>query len=113
MPDYVLGQRTCALYLSLRYHDLNPQYIHQRLKKLGQQFELRILLVEVDTKDPYHSLKELTRMSVLADLTLMLSWSNEESGRILETYKAFENKPADLIMEKQEQGTIARVSLLV
>ena len=33
---------------SLRYHQLHPEYIHQRLKQLGRSFELRVLLVQVD-----------------------------------------------------------------
>lgn len=33
---------------SLRYHNLNPNYIHDRLKLLGQSFTLRVLLVQVD-----------------------------------------------------------------
>lgn len=33
---------------SLRYHNLNPNYIHDRLKHLGQTFTLRVLLVQVD-----------------------------------------------------------------
>ena len=33
---------------SLRYHHFNPEYIHERLRQLGQRFELRILLVQVD-----------------------------------------------------------------
>lgn len=33
---------------SLRYHNLNPNYIHDRLKLLGQTFTLRVLLVQVD-----------------------------------------------------------------
>lgn len=48
VPDYQVGETTCVLYLSLKYHNLNPDYIHGRLKKLGHMFELRILLVEVD-----------------------------------------------------------------
>lgn len=48
VPDYQVGETTCVLYLSLRYHNLNPDYIHGRLKQLGHMFELRILLVEVD-----------------------------------------------------------------
>lgn len=34
--------------ISLRYHNLNPNYIHDRLKLLGQSFTLRVLLVQVD-----------------------------------------------------------------
>lgn len=50
IPDYVVGVTAGILYLSLRYHQLNPDYIHNRLKLLGKRFELRILLVQVDTK---------------------------------------------------------------
>lgn len=47
VPDYVMGATTCAIFLSLRYHRLNPQYIHERLKILGQQYQLRVLLLQV------------------------------------------------------------------
>lgn len=104
IPDYIMGKTTCALFLSLKYHNLNPDYINERLKQLGKQYELRVLLVQVDTKDPHHTLKNLTRISILTDVTLMLAWSSEEAGRIIETYKIFEHKPPDAIMEKQESS---------
>ncbi|XP_049838235.1 DNA excision repair protein ERCC-1 [Schistocerca gregaria] len=110
IPDYVMGRTTCALFLSLRYHTLNPDYIHERLKLLGSQYELRVLLVQVDTLDPHHTLKYLTRMCILADLTLMLAWSPEEAGRIIETYKMFEHKPPDMIMEKQDRDPYQQIS---
>ena len=100
LPDYVLGPRSCALFLSVRYHTLKPDYIHDRLKELGKGFELRVLLVLVDVKEPHHALKQLMRICILAELTLVLAWSPEEAGKILETYKLFENKPPDLIKEK-------------
>ncbi|NXS15350.1 ERCC1 protein, partial [Mystacornis crossleyi] len=48
VPDYVLGQSSCALFLSLRYHHLNPDYIHERLRTLGRSFGLQVLLLQVD-----------------------------------------------------------------
>ncbi|ELW71113.1 DNA excision repair protein ERCC-1 [Tupaia chinensis] len=110
IPDYVLGQSTCALFLSLRYHNLHPDYIHERLQNLGKNFALRVLLVQVDVKDPQQALKELAKMCILADCTLVLAWSPEEAGRYLETYKAYEQKPADLLMEKLEQDFLSRVT---
>ncbi|XP_008850257.1 DNA excision repair protein ERCC-1 isoform X2 [Nannospalax galili] len=120
IPDYVLGQSTCALFLSLRYHHLHPDYIHERLQSLGKTFALRVLLVQVDVvspsdillfqKDPQHALKELAKMCILADCTLILAWSAEEAGRYLETYKAYEQKPADLLMEKLEQNFLSRAT---
>ncbi|KAM9342176.1 DNA excision repair protein ERCC-1 isoform 2-T2 [Pholidichthys leucotaenia] len=85
VPDYVLGQTTCALFLSLRYHNLNPNYIHDRLKQLGRAFTLRVLLVQVDVKDPHHALKELARICIMADFTLILAWRNTEKATITAT----------------------------
>uniref|UniRef100_A0A674MLK9 DNA excision repair protein ERCC-1 n=1 Tax=Takifugu rubripes TaxID=31033 RepID=A0A674MLK9_TAKRU len=110
VPDYVLGQTTCALFLSLRYHNLNPNYIHDRLKLLGQTFTLRVLLVQVDVKDPHHALRELARICVMADCTLVLAWSPEEAGRYLETYKSYEKKPADTLKEQVEKDYLSKVT---
>lgn len=44
-------------------------------------------------------------------LTCVLLPSAEEAGRYLETYKAYEQKPADLLMEKLEQNFLSRVRL--
>jgi DNA excision repair protein ERCC-1 len=43
----------------------------------------------------------------------MLAWSAEEAGRIVETYKIFENKPPDMIMEKQEGSPYQKVLMNV
>ncbi|XP_074515681.1 DNA excision repair protein ERCC-1 [Sebastes fasciatus] len=110
VPDYVLGLTTCALFLSLRYHNLNPNYIHDRLKQLGQTFTLRVLLVQVDVKDPHHTLKELARICIMADCTLILAWSSEEAGRYLETYKSYEKKPADVLKEQVEKNYLSKVT---
>ncbi|KAF5903105.1 DNA excision repair protein ERCC-1, partial [Clarias magur] len=110
VPDYILGRTTCALFLSVRYHSLNPNYIHERLKHLGQAFTLRVLLVQVDVKDPHHALKELARICIMADCTLILTWSPEEAGRYLETYKSYEKKPADLLKEQVEKDYLSKVT---
>ena len=109
IADYVIGQRACAMFLSVKYHQLKPDYIHDRLKELGSAFELRILLVQVDVKEPHHVLKQLMRIAILAELTLMLAWSQEEAGKILETYKQFENKPPDMIMEKGNSDSYSKL----
>lgn len=57
VPDYVMGPTACALFLSLRYHQLNPDYIHDRLKLLGTAYQLRVLLVQVISTDFSYYLK--------------------------------------------------------
>lgn len=110
VPDFELGRTTCALFLSVKYHSLHPDYIHTRLKELGKQYVLRILLLLVDTTECQKVLHDLTKISILADLTLILAWSNEEAARYLETYKAYENKPPDLLMERVESDFFSRAT---
>lgn len=108
-PDYVMGKSTCALFLSLRYHNLFPNYIHERLKALGKSYALRVLLAQVDVVEPNPPLKDLSVISILADCTLMVCWSAEEAGNYLETYKMYENKSADMIKEKQDNDNYSQL----
>jgi DNA excision repair protein ERCC-1 len=99
-PDYCMTRSSCALYITMKYHLLNPTYIHQRIKELGRAYDLRVLLVLCDVKEPQHCIKELEKICIFSNFTMIICWSNEEVGRYLETYKAYEFKSADLIMEK-------------
>ena len=54
----------------------------------------------VDVKEPRHCIKELEKISIFSNLSLVLCWSNEEVARYLETFKAYEFKSAETIMEK-------------
>ncbi|XP_021001578.1 DNA excision repair protein ERCC-1 [Parasteatoda tepidariorum] len=108
-PDYVIGKTSCALFLSLRYHNLYPNYIHDRLKALGKSYNLRVLLVQVDVTEPNPPLKDLSVISILADCTLMVCWSAEEAGSYLETYKMFENKSADFIKKRQDNDNYSQL----
>jgi DNA excision repair protein ERCC-1 len=94
----------------LRYHRLHPDYIYDRMGKLAHQFVLRILLVFVDIDNHQDSIRELTKSAIIQDFTIMLAWSHEEAGRYLETYKAFENKPPDIIKEKSVDDYMAKLT---
>ncbi|MCJ1226038.1 ssDNA endonuclease and repair protein rad10 [Toensbergia leucococca] len=89
--DYVLGNTTCALFLSLKYHRLHPEYIYSRIRALGGKYNLRVLLTMVDIQNHEESLKELSKTSLINNLTLILCWSAQEAGRYLELYKSYEN----------------------
>ncbi|KAH3871736.1 DNA excision repair protein ERCC-1-like isoform X1 [Dreissena polymorpha] len=110
IPDFVMGKTHCALFLSLRYHQLHPDYVHGRLKELGKGYDLRVLLVQVDVKEAHHLLKELAKMCILANVTMLLAFSAEEAGRYLEAYKVYENKPADALMEKTDASIVSKLT---
>ncbi|KAF2153104.1 hypothetical protein K461DRAFT_285956 [Myriangium duriaei CBS 260.36] len=89
--DFVLGATTCALFLSLKYHRLHPEYIYTRIKALGGRYNLRIVLVLVDIDNHEDPLKELSKTSLINNVTIILSWSSQEAGRYLELYKNYEH----------------------
>ncbi|KAK0565205.1 ssDNA endonuclease and repair protein rad10 [Tilletia horrida] len=84
----------------LRYHRLHPEYIHTRIQKLAQMYALRILLIMCDVNDHQAAIKELTKVAVVNNLTIIVAWSAEEAGRYIETYKILEHKPVDVIKER-------------
>ena len=102
--DYILGATTCALFLSLKYHRLHPEYIYNRIRGLGKMYNLRILLARVDVDNHEDSLKELSKTSMVNNLTLVLCWSEKEAARYLELFKSYEHAPPDSIKAHHRQS---------
>ncbi|KAK9917753.1 hypothetical protein WJX75_007855 [Coccomyxa subellipsoidea] len=110
VPDYQMGAQTCALFLSLRYHLLKPTYIYGRIKELQRAFRTRVLLCHVDVDDVVEPLAQVTKAALLNDCTLICAWSHEECARYLETYKAYESKPADAIQGRTEEDYLSKLT---
>ncbi|KAL9103072.1 MAG: hypothetical protein Q9187_009048, partial [Circinaria calcarea] len=102
--DYVLGNTTCALFLSLKYHRLHPEYVYSRIRALQGKYNLRILLTMVDIQNHEESLKELSKTSLINNLTLILCWSAQEAGRYLELYKSYEHASPTSIRAHQSSS---------
>lgn len=102
--DYELGNTTCALFLSLKYHRLHPEYIYSRIRALGQKYRLRIILIIVDIQNHEDPLKELSKTSIINNLTLILCWSATEAGHYLELFKSSENAQPTAIRTQQPQS---------
>ncbi|EKV19497.1 Mating-type switch/DNA repair protein Swi10/Rad10, putative [Penicillium digitatum] len=101
--DYVVGTTTCAMFLSLKYHRLHPEYIYSRVKQLAGKYNLRLVLVMVDIQDHEDSLKELSKTSIINNLTLILCWSAPEAAHYLELFKSSENAQPTAIRAQQAQ----------
>ncbi|XP_020886933.1 DNA excision repair protein ERCC-1 isoform X2 [Arabidopsis lyrata subsp. lyrata] len=94
IPDYVLGQSSCALYL----------------RELQKNFKLSVVLCHVDVEDTVKPLLEVTKTALLHDCTLLCAWSMTECARYLETIKVYENKPADLIQGQMDTDYLSRLN---
>lgn len=104
-----MGKIVCVLFFSLRYYQLNSNYIYERLKWLRRYYDLRVLLVQVDIKEFYYLVKELVKICILVDCILILVFLVEEVGRYFEIYKVYEYKLLDVIMEKIEKDYMLKV----
>ncbi|KIY50311.1 DNA repair protein rad10, partial [Fistulina hepatica ATCC 64428] len=102
--DYQVGRTTGVLFLSLKYHRLHPEYIHTRIEKLGHAYSLRILLIVCDVSEHRDSIRELTKICLMNNMTVIVAFSFDEAGHYLSTFKQFEHKPPDMIKERVEKG---------
>ncbi|KAL5334436.1 restriction endonuclease type II-like protein [Aspergillus crustosus] len=102
--DYVIGNTTCALFLSLKYHRLHPEYVYSRIRQLAGKYLLRVLLIIVDIPNHEDSLKELSKTSIINNLTLVLCWSAPEAAHYLELFKSCEHSQPTAIRTQQAQS---------
>jgi DNA excision repair protein ERCC-1 len=107
--DYVLGNTTCALFLSLKYHRLHPEYIYNRIRQLAGKYLLRILLVMVDIENHDEPLRELSKTSLINNVTVILTWSAAEAARYLELYKSYEHANFSAIKGQEPKGYTERM----
>jgi DNA excision repair protein ERCC-1 len=110
VPDYIFGPTRCALFLSLRYHNLHPDYIHRRIAELKKDFTVRILLCFVDIEDNASALLFLNDLCVKTDLTLLCFWSELEGARYIETLKAFDGTDTSAIETRDHTSQMEQVA---
>ena len=80
--DFVLGNTTCAFFLSLKYHRLHPEYVYTRIRALGGKYNLRVLLTMVDIQNHEDPLKELSKTSLVNNLMLVSARGRTVSGAL-------------------------------
>lgn len=100
IPDYCLGSGICFVFISLRYHMLNPKYLAIRIRELQDSFHLRVVLCQLDVEDVIASLCTVNKISAMGSCCLVCVWSPEEAARYIEAFKIYETKTPQSIMEK-------------
>jgi DNA excision repair protein ERCC-1 len=109
VPDFVLNENACVVFISLRYHLLHPTYLPTKIAALQKAFRLRVVLCQVDTEDVIKPLGEVNKIAAMGGCSLLCAWSPEEAGRYVETLKAFEKKAPDIIKERVETDYLGRL----
>jgi len=107
--DYATST-ACVLFLSLKFHNQHPKYIEMRIREIGRNYKIRILLVLVDTDDNVQLLLTMNKICFNTNFTLILAWSTEECARYLETVKIYESKSSSSIQEKVETEFLPKLT---
>jgi len=110
LPDYVMGTEICGIFLSLKYHLLCPDYVQPRMKQVTNAFKCKILLCLVDIEESKKALKEITRLALACNFTVILAWSKQEAARYIETFKLYENKSPDIIKERAKDDHHGKIT---
>lgn len=95
LSDYYINPTLQILFLSLKYHQLHPEYVWRRCRKLNQgsmvsstrDKALKVLLVVIDIENPQDNLRKLNNICIKQDLTLLVAWSFEQAGTYIALLK--------------------------
>lgn len=63
----------------------------------------------VDVNEHANLLRELTKTTLVSNMTMFLAWSSPEAGRYLETFKTYEHTPPTAIQEKVSDSYSTRL----
>ncbi|XP_070296480.1 DNA excision repair protein ERCC-1 [Salvelinus sp. IW2-2015] len=134
VPDYVLGQTTCALFLrslcvyntcfmeflpcvcdvafsvplkAVKHAHLSPGYGHKRART---ELRMEVGRLPAGCSRLQDAQPPVARTCTQFKLELIFLNSPEEAGRYLETYKSYEKKPADLLKEHVEKDYLSKVT---
>jgi DNA excision repair protein ERCC-1 len=99
--------QVAAVFLSLKFHRLKPQYIHQRIAALQRAFRL-FVLCHCDVDDPVNPLADVTQACIDLNCTLLVAFSDVEAARYLELLKVYENKGLDALKPRVDSDYTAR-----
>ncbi|ONH64963.1 DNA repair protein RAD10 [Cyberlindnera fabianii] len=78
--DYLVNNRE-VIFLSLRYHKLHPEYIGNRMKALMRRNA--ILLTVVDVENSEQIIRELNKLCLFNEFTLILAFTFEQAGKYI------------------------------
>lgn len=103
LSDYYISPTFQILFLSLKYHNLHPEYLEHKWRKFNKgsiindpnsnDKALRVLLVHVDITNPQDTLRRILSFCNKVRLTLVLAWSQEEAGNYIATAKSIDDAP--------------------
>ena len=106
--DFSIGSDIGVLFLSIKFHRKNPNYIADRCKHFVGSFRSRVLLLLVDVEYPDRNIAELTKLGIGFNMTTVLAFKYDEAARwIMTMYSSQESKVDELKAVQESNYEIA------
>ena len=110
VSDFAISNTTVALYLSIKYHKLNPEYLIGRMEAVKRHYRLRLVLIQIDDIDCELALLRIQTLCVSNGFTAICAYTEEEAARYLEIYKKNEKRGSEDIEEKKNLDYVSRAT---
>lgn len=110
--DFCIGDDIAFLFLTIKFHRLNPQYFDDRAKKLMGPWKTRILILLIDDDNPNKHISALTQTAMAHNITTILSFGYEEASKWLYTYYNIQDSPIDDLKASNETNYDIAVNML-
>lgn len=95
--DYEINLSTYILFLSLKFHNAKPEYIHRRIAKL-KDARIQVLIVLIDTPNFNTTLQELFRT---VSITIVLCRTYEECAKYIRGFEICSKRSSDVLRRKE------------
>ena len=93
--DFSISHDIAVLFLSLKFHRKNPNYIIGRFKTFEGPYKTRVLLLLVDVDSPDQNIAELTKLSIGNNTTVLLAFKYDEVSKWLISMYNGQETPLD------------------
>jgi DNA excision repair protein ERCC-1 len=91
--DFITNSKQTFYFISIKYHQLNPDYL---LGRLGKQLSTHLLCL-VDEPDKFQTdLRLINTLATSNNITLFLAFSFREAAQYIETFSNSENKVCEV-----------------
>ena len=110
--DFAITDEIAILFLTIKFHRLNPQYFDDRAKKLIGPWKTRILILLIDDDNPNRHISALTQTAMAHNMTTVLAFGYEEASKWLHSYYTIQDSSLDELKSTSESNYDIAVNML-
>lgn len=109
IPDFLINECIAILYLSLKFHQFNEDYIHSRLRTIPKNYFMKVLILNHDSTTDDKTMANINEICLNVKYQLLVSWGLDEAANYITTLKLNYSKSADKIKESISNDPLSQI----